>query len=59
MMRLKRIKWKRQPSEMDIQMMEMCTIFGPSVFQRGDEWLFVMGDGMCHASTPDGYVRLN
>lgn len=60
MMRIKRIVWKRPPTEREYQQMEIATIFGPSVFQRDNEWLFLVGeDPRCHAPTPEGYIRIN
>ncbi|MCY0148295.1 hypothetical protein OEG84_11385 [Hoeflea sp. G2-23] len=57
---LKRVVWKRQPEEQEVEYMKLCTLFGPSCFQRGNEWLFLRGeDPMCHAATPDGYERIN
>ena len=59
-MRLRRIVWKRPPTLAEIISMQMATLFGPSCFERGNEWLFMRGDDpMCHAETPAGYTRIN
>lgn len=41
-------------------MVEDATLFGPSWYERGNEWLFVYKmDGYLHGATPEGFVRLN
>lgn len=55
-----RAKWRRPPTEADRDWVRMRTFFGPSVFERGREWLFIFGaDPVCHADTPEGFERIN
>jgi hypothetical protein len=59
-MKLKRIMWKRAPTMEDIQYIRLATTFGPSVFQRGLEWVFIHSNvPMCHADAPDGFELVN
>lgn len=58
---LKRVIWKREPTEEEVEMMRRSTLYGPSCFKRGLEWLFLHNkeNPMCHADTPSGYERIN
>lgn len=59
-MRLRRVLWKREPTEDEIFDVKLLTAFGPSVFMRGNEWLFIKGpDELSHAPTPPSYTLLN
>jgi len=55
----RRVLWKCTPPQADVEWMRFVTSFGPSCFQRDNEWLFIEGELMCHAKTPDGYERIN
>jgi len=60
MMSLKRVTWKRDPTEEEYEQLKRAIFFGPSVFERGREWLFLWGDDPeIHADTPPGYRRIN
>jgi len=60
MLQLKRITWKSAPTNKDILDICLRTAFGPSVFQKGLEWVFIQGEKpWLHADTPDGYELIN
>ena len=57
---IRRIKWKRPPNEDEYDLLKELTPFGPSCFEKGNEWLFIFSDSLYyHADTPDGYTRIN
>lgn len=59
---LRRIIWKRAPTAQEIERMEIETIFGPTCFAKGREWLFVWPTPdapRCYPPTPEGYTRIS
>ena len=58
---LRRIKWKRPPTQDERQKAAFMSLFGPVAFERGNEWLILetpMDAPWLKPQAPEGYKEV-